>query len=191
MDLLTACRDENLFRPWFKDPATWSSWFVFLRALFGQPIEGEDDLATFRRCTGRLAPPSEQASEAWLVAGRRSGKSFMLSLVAVYLATFKDWRRFLAPGERATVMVVGCDRRQARVIMRYLQAFVEECGLIAPMVERTTRGASDGWSIALDNRVVIEVHSCSFRSVRGYTVVAALLDELAFWRSEESANPDR
>jgi len=30
----------------------------------------------------------------------------------------------------------------------------------------------------------------SFRTVRGYTVVAALLDEAAFFRSEDSANPD-
>src|SRR2546427_13106927 len=30
----------------------------------------------------------------------------------------------------------------------------------------------------------------SFRSVRGYTLVAVLADEVAFWRSEESANPD-
>ena len=36
----------------------------------------------------------------------------------------------------------------------------------------------------------IEVHTASFRTVRGYTVCAALLDEIAFWRSEESANPD-
>ena len=33
-------------------------------------------------------------------------------------------------------------------------------------------------------------HTASFRSVRGYTVVAAILDEVAFYRSEESANPD-
>lgn len=191
MDLLTACEDPRLFRPWFRDPATWSGWRVFLRALFGLTLEGDEDLATFTRCTGRAVPPIAQASEAWIIAGRRSGKSFMLSLIAVYLATFKDWRPYLAPGEVATVMVIATDRRQARVIMRYLTAFVEECALIRPMVQRTTRGAGDGWGIELDNRVVIEVHSASFRSVRGYTVCAALLDELAFWRAEESANPDR
>jgi hypothetical protein len=46
-------------------------------------------------------------------------------------------------------------------------------------------------SITLTNRVVIEVHSCSFRAVRGYTVVAALADEIAFWTTDEGgANPD-
>jgi hypothetical protein len=41
------------------------------------------------------------------------------------------------------------------------------------------------------NRIVIEVHTASFRSTRGYTIVAALLDEIAFWESDEtSANPD-
>src|SRR5262249_6827147 len=45
--------------------------------------------------------------------------------------------------------------------------------------------------IHLRNRVVIEVHAASFRSVRGYTVIAALLDEIAFWESDEaSAEPD-
>ena len=45
--------------------------------------------------------------------------------------------------------------------------------------------------ITLTNRVVIEVHSCSFRAVRGYTVVACLADEIAFWTTDEGgANPD-
>ena len=56
MDLLTAVADPNLFAPWFKDPATWRSWFIFLRALFGQPIEDPEDLAVYTRCTGRAAP---------------------------------------------------------------------------------------------------------------------------------------
>jgi len=48
----------------------------------------------------------------------------------------------------------------------------------------------DKESVELANRTVIEVGTASFRSTRGYTLVAALCDEVAFWRSEDSANPD-
>jgi hypothetical protein len=44
--------------------------------------------------------------------------------------------------------------------------------------------------IVLNNSISIEIQTASFRSVRGYTVIAALLDEVAFWRSDDSANPD-
>lgn len=42
--------------------------------------------------------PSVPATEAWSIAGRRSGKSFILSLCAVYLATFRDRDRLLGEG---------------------------------------------------------------------------------------------
>ena len=46
-------------------------------------------------------------------------------------------------------------------------------------------------AIRLRNRIAIEVHAASFKSTRGYTVVAGLIDELAFWESDEnSAEPD-
>ena len=51
--------------------------------------------------------------EAWLICGRRSGKSFILALIAAYLAVFRDWRVHLAPGEAATIMVLASDRKQA------------------------------------------------------------------------------
>jgi hypothetical protein len=45
-------------------------------------------------------------------------------------------------------------------------------------------------SVDLTNRITIQVMTCSYRSIRGFTVVAVLADEIAFWRSEEnSANP--
>jgi hypothetical protein len=113
-----------LFAPWFRDPVTWQSWFTFIRALFALPMD-EADLELFTRCTGRAAAPTEQAQEAWLICGRRSGKSFILSLVAVYLATFKDWTKYLAPGECGTVMVIAADRKQGRVCMRYINALHE------------------------------------------------------------------
>ena len=38
--------------------------------------------------------------------------------------------------------------------------------------------------------MAIEVHTASFRTIRGYTVVAAILDELAFWPTDDAADPD-
>ena len=190
MDLIEACGDDRLFQPWFRDPATWRSWFTFIRAAFALPPE-DGDLETFTRCTGRASWPSEPAAEAWLTCGRRSGKSFMLALIATYLALFKDWKQHLSPGEVATIMVVACDRRQARTIMRFISGFLIECPLLAAEVVREAHSSAEGWQFELANRVVIEVHTPSFRKVRGYSIVAALLDEVAFWRSEDTANPDR
>lgn len=45
-------------------------------------------------------------------------------------------------------------------------------------------------AIELRGSVVIEVVTRSYRAVRGRSVAVALLDELSFWRSDDSANPD-
>lgn len=185
LDILDACHDPKLFGHWFKQPGTWAAWFVFLKALFGLPMTAQE-LSVFHQLTGSIEPPTAQAPEAWLVIGRRGGKSFIVALIAVFLATFRDYTQHLAPGERGTVMVIAADRKQARVIMRYVKGLLEGVPMLRRMIQ-----AQRGEAIELSNRIDIEIHTGSFRAVRGYTVVAALLDEVAFWRSEESANPDR
>jgi hypothetical protein len=82
-------------------------------------------------------------------------------------------------------MVICADRKQARVIMRYVKGLLASVPMLAPLIEGETRERID-----LNNRVTIEVHTASFRTTRGYTIVAALLDELAFWSVEDSAEPD-
>ena len=114
-DILDAIRDPHLFGPWFKWSKTWTAWFAFLAALFALPMTPEQ-FAIYRQCTGRACPPSSVAPESWLICGRRAGKSFVLALVAVFLACFYDYRPHLAPGERGTVLVIATDRKQARVI---------------------------------------------------------------------------
>jgi hypothetical protein len=184
ISLLQAIDDRNLFAPWFRDRSTWASWFVFLRALFGLPLASHE-LPLFRQCTGRDAPPTAVAKEGWLICGRRSGKSFMLALIAVFLGCFFNYRRYLQAGERGTIMIIACDRRQARTTFRYVQALLRAVPMLNKLVVRETAEAFD-----LNTGVTIEVAVANFRSVRGYTVLAALCDELAFWRSDDSANPD-
>ena len=64
-------------------------------------------------------------NEAWLVCGRRAGKSAMMALIAVYAATFRSYEKYLSRGERATIMVIAADRKQARVILRYVAGLLE------------------------------------------------------------------
>src|SRR5262245_48813802 len=110
LSILSALDDDLIFARAFKDPQTWSAWRVFLAALFALPL-ADNQLELYRQCTGRTDPPTEPASEAWLCCGRRSGKSFTLALVAVFLACFKDWRPYLAIGERATIQIIAADRK--------------------------------------------------------------------------------
>jgi hypothetical protein len=183
--LLDAIGDPKLFQSWFKKRASsWESWFTFLAALFALPLTPQQ-LAVFTQCTGREVPPDKPINEVWLCIGRRGGKSFILALIAVFLACFHEYRQYLAPGERGTIIIIAQDRRSARTIFRYVKGLLTGVPMLARMIERETADTFD-----LTNRISIEIQAASFRSTRGYTLVAALCDEIAFWRSDESANPD-
>lgn len=184
MTIIDACRDEELFARFFRDKATWQAWFAFIAALFGVSMTPEQ-LATYQACTGRKEAPTETFTEGWLICGRRAGKSFVLALIAVFLACFKSYSEFLGPGERATVMVIATDRRQARVIFRYIRGMISGTPLLADLIERETADTLD-----LTNGVTIEVGTASYRSTRGYTLAAVLCDEIAFWPTDDSAEPD-
>jgi hypothetical protein len=182
--ILDAMRDSQLFGRQFGD-GSWRAWRAFLAALFGLPLQDDEARATFRAHTGRESPPEQPCAEAWLVVGRRGGKSRIAALVAVFLACFRDYSDVLAAGEVGTVMVLAADRKQARTVFRYITGLLDGVPMLARMVVNRTRE-----TLELDNRVVIEVHTASYRSVRGYSIVAAVCDEIAFWDDPDSANPD-
>ena len=181
MNILQAMNDPELFGPHFSGD-TWDPWRSFLAATFGLQVP---DPGLLLECAGREKGPTSPVREAWLIVGRRGGKSRVTALIAVYLACFFDYGKYLAPGEVGLVSVTASDRKQARVIMRYVEAFLTQIPMLAQLVDRQTRE-----SIDLSNRISIEVTSCSIKSARGYTIVAAINDEIAFWRSDESAHPD-
>jgi hypothetical protein len=184
MNILDAIADPKVFGQHFRGDS-WSAWLAFLCAFFALPMT-EQQLELYRRHTRRSPPPRAPLREGWLICGRRAGKSFVLATIAVFLACFKDWRRYLGPGEHGTIMVVAEDRKQARAIMRFIGGLLRG----APMLRRTIVNET-AESFTLRNRVQIEVHAASFRSTRGYTIIAALLDEVAIWPSDEqSAEPD-
>lgn len=163
---------------------TWSAWRALLAGFYGLPLT-DDERPDFLSLTGRKSVPQSAFDELWLVVGRRGGKSQCAALLAVFEAAFNDYTDRLSPGEVATVMILAADRKQARSVFRYISGLIESNPMLAAMVAR-----EDKESIELTNRTAIEVHTASFRATRGYTVACCIADEIAFWRSEDSANPD-
>jgi hypothetical protein len=163
---------------------TWGAWRAFLAACFALPME-DNAIACYRKHTSRTDLPTTQFREAFCVVGRRGGKSAVAALIACYLATFRDYSEVLAPGETGIVMLLAADRRQARVLLGYINGFFDSIPALGRMLLNRTQEA-----LTLTNRIRIEIHTASFRAIRGYTVVAAICDELAYWSIEDSANPD-
>jgi hypothetical protein len=184
LTLRKALADPNLFGPHFAD-TSWDPWKVFLDALFAEVVSDEPGLQLYRECTGRTAWPTAAVHEATLIVGRRGGKSRVLALLATWLACFKDYAPFLAAGEQAVVAVLAQDRDQAQQIFRYVVGFVETMPLLGPMVV-----SKDFETIVFSTRVRVEITTASFRSVRGRTYAGIFADEVAYWRTEESRNPD-
>lgn len=182
--ILQTLEDKGLFAPFFEPPESWQNWRTALRAIFAIELS-EPELEAFRKHTGRQEPLEEAAREAWLVVGRRGGKSRIAALIAVYLSVFRDYNDVLASGERAVVMCLASDRRQAAVVLGYIKGLLTRVPMLRRMIDRETRE-----QIELTNRVTIEVHTCSYRAVRGYTIAACICDEVAFWRDDSTANPD-
>ena len=180
--ILDAMTDAKLFGDTFGGDS-FAAWRALLGGFYGLPLDSTE-ANTFKAITGRAATPQEPANELWLAVGRRGGKSHAAGLLAIYEACFTDHRDRLAPGEVATCMVIASDRRQARAVMRYISGLVNENPMLRRMVLRENSEA-----IEFTNRAAIEVHTASHRAVRGYTLSAAILDEIAFWHVE-GANPD-
>jgi Terminase large subunit, ATPase domain len=182
MEIDRALTDERLLGAGLGDPMSWAVWLAILRAGFGLPLD-EQQKAMFASVAGERSPPARRVRELWAICGRRSGKSRIAAAVAIFLALFLRYN--LARGERGMCLVVAGSIEQARMVFNYIRGFLEA----APALEKEI-AAVRRYEITLRNGIVIAVHSNSYRTVRGRTLVAAVLDEVSFWRDESSATPD-
>ncbi|MFE8069797.1 hypothetical protein QQM79_01950 [Marinobacteraceae bacterium S3BR75-40.1] len=179
-DLMT---DPALFGDQFGGDS-FKAWRALLAGFYGLELS-DDELPHWQELTGRESAPEAAHDELWLAIGRRGGKTQNAALLAVYEACFNDHSDRLSPGEVATVLCLAQDRKAARSVFRYITGLMNA----NPMLQRLIVKES-AETLELANRAVIEVGTASFRATRGYTFAAVIADEVAFWRSEDSANPD-
>ncbi|HEX9239223.1 MAG TPA: hypothetical protein VF910_01035 [Candidatus Bathyarchaeia archaeon] len=166
------------------DGPQWENWRVFWKAVFCLPMTPAE-LLVYQRHTGRAAPPSEPVGEAWGLVGRRGGKSRNFGVAAGWMAIRRDYTPLLAPGERAVIPVIAADRKQARQVLNYLKGFAALSAIQSFLVRDPLTA-----SVEFKTGVTVEIATASYRTTRGYTVVGLVTDEVAFWRSDDSAEPD-
>jgi ribosomal protein S27E len=183
MDIITAMENRQIFGDTFVSP-TWDVWKVLLRAIFGLPMD-EEQRKVYTQFTGRRDVPTKQAMEAYLICGRRAGKSNISALITIYLACFRNYAAMLAPGETGVCVVIARDKRQAKVVFDYVWAFFKN-----PVLKKLVEGKTTD-AIRLKSGIVIEVTTQDFKAVRNRTVICAVLDEMAFFENETTGqNPD-
>lgn len=181
MNIIDAIKDRNLFRPFLgEDLTTWHNWMAALRVLYGLPFtKAGRKLA--EQCTGRteFPPPGRGFDTALYLIGRRSGKSRTSAIIGAYSAALAGAERKLAKGEHGVVAVVAPTRRQSQIVKQYLRAIFEAPLLAGEVIAETNTG------FTLTHRICIEILTGDFRTARGFTLLACIVDEIAFFGIDE------
>ncbi len=186
MNIIQAIRDPQLFRPFLEDRrgsiSTWANWMVALKCLYGLPIHTTRNRELVRECCGRDASllPDEGFTTALFLTGRRSGKSRMAAIVGAYEAVLSGREKMLAKGEMGLVSIISPTRKQSRIVKGYLRSIFDQTSLLRQEVVKETQ---EGFELA--NGVLVEILVGDWRSVRGYSLLACIIDELAFMGLDE------
>ncbi len=183
MNILDAIADENLFGPFLGgDHSSWQNWFVALSVLYGRRVHPRHgDL--IRTCTGRdrRLLPRDGFDTALFLTGRRSGKSRVSSIIGAYEAVLAGHEKRLAKGEKGLVAVCAPTKQQARVVRGYIRAIFDGPVLSPEVIGETAEGFD------LANGVGIAVLAGDWRTVRNFTLLAAIVDEAAFFGLDEES----
>ena len=182
ISISAAMDSPALFEPYFRGPS-WNVWKAVLKAASAEPMD-DAQKAAFAAVASR-SPPKKRVKELVCAVGRGGGKDAVASLIATLSAINFNPRGRLRPGEKAVVMCLACDRHQAQILFGYVRGYFETIPALKALVARITADA-----VELTNNVTIEIHTASFRAVRGRTLLCVIMDEAAFFRDENFASPD-
>lgn len=181
ISLAAAMRDPNLLGEPFQAPSFWT-WHTVAKVISGETLD-EREAELFRMCTGRTKLPTGPVKSIVLLVGRRGGKDRFLSSVAVHRAALAaDWNKFLSAGELGVVILIGSDKKQARILRRYCRALIAK-PMIAAEVKRDTDDV-----LEFRNEASLEVCTNDAGLVRGRSVLALLGTETSLWNTDPDAN---
>ena len=188
INIIQAIDDPNLFRKFLANKdnrlSSWQAWNTALRCLYGLPIkEKYRDLVL--KCTGRSieSMPPEGFNTALFLVSRRGGKSRVASIIGAYEAVLSGKEESLVSGETGMVSIISPSKKQGRIIKNYSRAIFDT----TPTLENEVEPGGNKESFRLKNGILFEILVGDWRAVRGYTLLACILDELCFFGLTEES----
>jgi hypothetical protein len=159
---------------------------TLLRGAYGLPFVTDEQqeiwwLCTERAYTGRPYP------EITVMCGARGGKDSRIAApIVLYEALFGGHETRAAKGESATIVLVAQDARAAGVAFGYIAGYLQQ----SPVLSQMLHGDPLTSSLTLTNGITVMCFPCTLRSMRGFSIPVAVLDEVAFFRLEGQADSD-
>ena len=187
MNIISAVKDRNLFRPYLQGHSqslkSWHNWIICLRVIYGLPVRRPRNLDLIRQCTGRdpYKLPREGFNTVLLLVGRRGGKSKISGLIGGFESLFSGREKLLSPGEIPMLTITSPSKDQSTIIKSYMRA-----ALAAPMLDAEV-GDDVKQGFPLSNGVHVRILTGDFKTVRGYTQIAVVVDEICFFGYTEDS----
>lgn len=190
MNIIESISDPRLFRKFLADKndklSSWSAWNCALRLLYGLPVK-KKYAELVKLCTGRRLESFNADgvgfNTALFLIGRRGGKSRIASIIGAFEATLSGKEESLAAGETGMVSIISPSKKQGRIIKNYSRAIFDT----TPLLENEVVPGGNKESFQLENGILFEILVGDWRAVRGYTLLACILDELCFFGLTEES----
>jgi hypothetical protein len=131
-----------------------------------------------------------------LICGRRSGKTLISAVIAIYCAISNNWKPFLKKTPFATVLIMSHSREFSDEVLEVIRTLIESSHILSALVNKDKKNTSSTMNLKVPwivnnnqiqySRVQIKVAAASSKTTRGVAACAVLCDEIAFWNLDEN-----
>jgi hypothetical protein len=183
MNPVEALRSADLLGclPAFRNLVTWRPWLVFLKVLYGLPLD-DGEFAFYRQCTQRseYRPPAGGYREAFVIVGRQSGKSRICGTLAAVTAV-------ATPESGVSALLVAQDQRAA---LRVLGGYAREPFRLVPSFCAEVHSET-AERVELRSGASLDILPCRPAAVRGLRASIVCVDEASHYSASDGRDVAR
>lgn len=130
-----------------------------------------------------------------LVCGRRSGKTLLSAIIAIYCAISNNWKPFLNKTPFATVLIMSHSREFSDEVLEVIKGLIEVSPILSKLINKRAKQTASAMNIKVPwivdgkieySKVQIKVGAASSKTTRGIAACAVLCDEIAYWNLDEN-----